>query len=209
MKSIELGVKKESNYYIYSPSLQGQKTFFYPLVVGNFMYEENYSIKRQTYNSFLIMHIKNGSLSVEIDGAAFYANKDEIVLLDCFKPHKYTAIKESEVTWLHFGSVVAREYFNTITENQKYKFNDTLNIIKTLNKIYRIFSENLPIKEALISKYITDILTDLILNSENTSSINNIEKSIIYINENISKEITLETLARNVALSPFYFTRIF
>ncbi len=64
MKSTELGVSSKSNYYIHSPSIQAKKAFFYPLFVGHFEYAKGYSIKRTSFDSYLIMFVKNGAITV-------------------------------------------------------------------------------------------------------------------------------------------------
>ncbi len=215
MKSTELGISSNSNYYIHSPSLQAKRTFFYPLFVGHFEYEKGYSINRNSFDSYLIMYIKKGVLSITTNNRTFTAYENEIVLIDCYKPHSYEAITDSTVDWLHFDGVVAKEYFSLITKETNFVFTllDNLAFKHNLNKIYNSFNENKPIKEILQSNYISTLLTELSIQQEkqetNNTSTSNIEKSISFINENIEQDLSLELLANQVSLSPYYFTRIF
>ncbi len=214
MKSKELGIKSNSNYYIHSPSLQAKKTFFYPLFVGHFEYEKGYALSRNSFDSFLIMHIKKGSLTIKIDNNTFIGTDNQIIFIDCYKPHSYYANTDSIVDWLHFDGVTAKEYFSLITKDSNYVFtlSDTFTFTHNFNKIYSAFNENKPIKEILQSKYITNILTELAVQqdtSSNNITTSSIEETISYINDNITEELSLEFLSERVSLSPYYFTRVF
>ena len=46
------------DYYLYTPSTQAARTFFYPVCTGYFRYAPGYCLKRNSYDSFLIMYIK-------------------------------------------------------------------------------------------------------------------------------------------------------
>ncbi len=215
MKSTEAGVFSNSNYYIHTPSLQAQQTFLYPLFIGSFDYKKGYSIKRNSFDSYLIMYIKKGELTVSLKDVTFRATENQVVFLDCFKPHEYTTNNDCTIEWIHIDGIVAGSYFNLITQNKYFVFSlkDTLNLRKNFNKIYDLFNENKPIKEAVISLYITNILTELITQQTDkatnniTSSI--IEETISYINENLTSSLNLETLALRGSLSPYYFSRFF
>lgn len=215
MKSKEKGVNPISNYYIYSASLQAQRTFLYPLFVGSFSYQQGYAIKRQSYDSYLVMYIKRGSITVSIDGNTYSARDGQIIFIDCYQPHYYCANTDSIVEWLHFDGIVAKEYFFLITKNKNFIFSlkDTFVFNQNLNKIYALFNENKPIKEAIVSLYITNLLTTLIIEQEaetpHFSTTYSIEEAISYINENITQDISLDLLASHASLSPYYFTRVF
>ncbi len=215
MKSTEVGVLSNSNYYIHTPSLLAQQTFLYPLFVGYFEYTKGYSIKRNSFDSFLIMYIKKGKITVKLPDLTFTATENQVVVIDCYKPHEYTTNSDCVIEWIHIDGIVASGYFNIITQNRNFllTLKDNYYLRNNMNKIYNLFNENKPIKEAVISQYITNLLTELITQQTDTVTSNAyatiIEETISYINENISSQLTLETLAERASLSPFYFTRIF
>lgn len=135
--------------------------------------------------------------------------------MDCYKPHTYYTQTGWEAEWLHFDGPVAREYFHLITSltGLVITLKDTYIFEKYLHKIYLMFHENKPVKEALVSQYITNILTELLISREiiltkpNNSNI--VDETIAYINEHLCENITLELLSSRVSLSPFYFIRLF
>ncbi|NLK27583.1 MAG: AraC family transcriptional regulator [Clostridiales bacterium] len=215
MYSSETGVRRDSDYYIFTASVQAKKTFFYPTYVGYFYYEPNYYLHRNSYDSFLIMHVKKGSCYIEVDNHRQHVEKNQIVFLDCYKPHTYYTHTGWEAEWLHFDGPVAREYFNMITSltGLVITLRDTYIFEKYLHKIYLMFRENKPIKEALVSQYITNILTELLISRESTSSKPNnsniVDETIAYINEHLCENMSLELLSSRASLSPYYFTRMF
>ena len=164
MRSTEPGVFESSDYYLYTPSTQAVKTFFYPVCTGYFRYAPGYCLKRNSYDSFLIMYIKKGCCTVKLDS-------------------------------------------QTYTAGAGHKFD------KYLSKIYQLFRENASIKEALVSQYITNVLTALLVSREShaggTVQSEVIEETTAYMSEHMTEPLTLEQLAARASLSPYYFTRLF
>lgn len=135
-------------------------------------------------------------------------------------PHEYGSESGYSSIWIHFDGPLSREYYNHIT--QKYGniiLPPNLQTIKyNIEKIYTTFKSGQHISESTISTQITTILNEILNSSvidtncyaESYNSLNNILKNAIsYINENFSKPIHLEEIAKKASLSPFYFTRIF
>lgn len=213
--SVEPKVLPNSNYFFYTPSAQARNTFFYPICIGYFYYDKGYHLFRNHYDSFLIMYIKKGHCHVSINTKTYIAQENQIIILDCYKPHSYYTTSSCEVEWLHFDGPIARNYFDLITADAHFivSLKDTFTFEKHFHKLYQIFSTNAPIKEALISQYITTLLTELILTKDDAHQNINIaylfEDITTYINENFNKTLTLETLAQKASLSPYYFTRLF
>jgi AraC-like DNA-binding protein len=90
---------------------------------------------------------------------------------------------------------------------------DNYRFEEMLQKIYSMFENNTSIKEVLLNKYITDLLTQVLLvkdsdisHSKNTDSI---EETTTYINEHLREELTLDFLAAKASLSPYYFIKLF
>ena len=213
--SHEHGVLEGSDYYLYTPSLQAIKTFFYPLFVGYFYYACDYHLQRNSYDSFLIMHIKKGQCLVCVDSKTYTVSENQVVIIDCYRKHSYYTNTGWEAEWVHFDGPLARDYYNLIsnTVGCVITLKDTYNFENALQKIYSMFTGNASIKEVLLNKYITDILTQLLISKDNDvrQTINSdiIEETATYINEHLKEELTLDLLATRASLSPYYFTRLF
>lgn len=215
MYSHEPHVAAGSDYYIYTASSLAKKLFFYPVCSGHFKYEPGYLLKRNSYESFLVMLILKGTCTVTLNGASATAEKDSVILLDCYKPHQYETRTGCEILWLHFDGILCRDYFNHITET----FGPVIfprnrqRLEHGLRKIYETFRDSGQIQEERFSAYITDILNELLLSdmTDDTSDrlYQSLAASISYINENFTRDISLKSLAKQASLSPYYFTRIF
>lgn len=215
MKSHEKAIKSNSTLYFYTASPLAKKTFYYLTCTGHSFYEAFYHLKRDYYDSFLIMYIINGNCTIKIDDHISHVNSGQIVMIDCYKPHEYYTSAGWEAMWIHFDGATAREYYNLITSSSGniVTLIDTFRFQKYLKRIYDIFEKNSIIREALISNYITNLLTELVLVSSNTSAYNNrtdmIEEIITYINDHLNDKLSLKELASIASLSPYYFTRLF
>lgn len=215
MLSTENKIVPGSDYYIYTPSAQARKLFLYPLIVGYFRYLPGYSIRRASLDSFLIMYIKKGECDIEFADKSFHARDGQIVLLDCYAPHRYGSRTGWEAEWIHFDGTCARGYYEAICEaaGPVITLRDTYRFEKYLHKIYLLFRDHLSVKEALINNYIVNLMTELLigLDSEHSVSLTSgiIEDTIAYISDHLTDELSLELLSAQASLSPFYFSRLF
>lgn len=213
MKSYEPFIEPESTYYVYSPSLLGRSMFFYPLICGHFFYAPGYELHRASFDSFLLIYIKSGSLSVNIKNNNFIAHEDSFVFLDCYEPHSYGTTTGCECVWCHFDGVLARNFYESIASHLGITFSvrNSEPIVRKLDAIIESFCRS-SIKEALLSKYINDILTSLLLysptNSDDDKS-DTIETVISYINEHFNEDLPDSKLSSLVGLSHYHFIRVF
>lgn len=215
MKSHEPLIAPQSDYYIYSPSLIAQEMFLYPLYCGHFIYEKSYSLHRESYNSYLLLYIEKGQLILTYENKTYDISAGSFLLIDCYKPHSYSTLDGCETLWCHFDGKVAANMYETITSHNGNVFtlNDSYYVINKLQKIYQTFVDGNVIKEPLMSKYLNDILTSLLLytpkDSTSYSYINMAEETISYIHEHLTEDISVPTLAERVGLNLYHFIRSF
>lgn len=215
MKSCEQFVSTTSNYYNYTPSITAQNAFFYPICTGHFVYEAGYSLQRSSFDSFLLMYIHSGQLTVHCPEYTDTASAGQFVLLDCYQAHSYSTDSGSDVLWIHFDGPVARQYYNMILAQLGHVFSlqYPTALISKLNQIYDTFAQNQVIREALLSKQLSDILTAMILNKPVKASSNaknlSMEEISTYINEHFKEDLSVEQLAELSSLSPYHFIRLF
>ena len=148
MKSCEKLIAPESDYFIYVPSLTARETFFYPLYTGHFFYEKGYSLHRDSYDSFLVLYIQKGQMSVTLSSETFSADAGTFLLLDCYNPHSYSALTDCEVYWCHFDGPLATKWFQLITSQSGnvITLTDIQPAFSRLLALYRCFAENMPQK---------------------------------------------------------------
>ena len=215
MKSCEEFVAPESDYYVYSPSRLALDMFLYPLQCGIFSYLPGYSLARESFDSFLLMYIRCGELSLTFEGSTQRVTSGHFVLLDCYKLHSYSTAKGWECIWCHFDGITARAYYNCVVSRLGNVFSmpDTYPVLSKLNAILKIFAGAALVQEPLLSKYLTDILTEFLLYTPmNVHSRNDAamaEEIITYINEHFKEDISVEELALRAGLSQYHFIRTF
>ena len=215
MLSTEALVAPGSDYYIYTPSAQAQELFLCPLLVGRFQYLPGYCLRRASLDSFLIMHVTRGYCRVEWSGRQFRAREGQVVVLDCYAPHAYWTEEGWEAEWLHFDGPCARGYFDAVTggDSPVVTLKNSYRFEKNLHQIYTQFREAAPVREAVLNNCIVTLLTELLVGREAAGpcarSAGIIEDSVAYINDHLAQELSLEDLAAQAALSPFYFSRLF
>lgn len=215
MKSQEKYIGRDSEYFIYSPSRTAQDVFLYPLQCGHFLYEPGYFLKRDSYDSFLIMYLQKGELDLEIKGHKYHAQSNSFILLDCYENHAYSTSSGLECLWCHYDGVIARAYYDIVISRlgNIFTMSDPLPALSKLMSIYHIFHTGSIVREPLLSKYLNDIMTEFMLylpNGKNAHSYSNTaEEAMTYINEHFTEEISVPDLAAKAGLSHYYFIRAF
>lgn len=215
MQSREKYISPESNYFVYTPSRSAQKMFFYPLQCGYFIYQPGYHLQRESYDSFLLMYIKKGCLTLEYEGQKSSVHAGYFVLLDCYQVHAYYTDIGWESLWCHFDGVSARPWYENIVSHVGNIFSlpDAGSVVNKLEAVYQTFLSGELVREPLMSKYLTDILTSFLLytplQADSFNYTNMAEEIITYINEHFAEEIGNEELARRVGLSQYHFIRTF
>ncbi|MDD3363319.1 MAG: AraC family transcriptional regulator [Hespellia sp.] len=214
MISNEHYISPKSDYYVYTASSTAKNLFFYPVHLGNFYYEPGYFQHRDRFDSFLLMLVIRGCCDVTVGGQTITATEGTLVLLDCYAPHEYGSMIGWEAMWIHFDGPMARRYYEHIHsvygtvivpesfQNMRYLF----------DKICKLFRSGSSIREPILSKYISNILTEVLMIEPNASqhtTIDFMDTVITHITEHFKEAISLSDLAEMASLSPFYFTRLF
>lgn len=215
MKSCELLVSTESDYYVYTPSKAAQEMFFYPLQCGHFIYEAGYALRRESYDSFLLLYIKEGEIFLEFQGQTTAISAGHFLLLACYQHHAYACPVRCDCLWCHFDGVLARHWYNSVISHlgNFFPMPDTCSALEHLNTIYNTFVSGCPIREPLMSKYLTDILTSFLLyspcNTKDFQESKMAEKIITYINEHFRQPLSVKELADIAGFSQYHFIRTF
>ena len=211
----EKGVLSNSFTFFHTPSNMAKNMFFYIKYAGHFFCNSNYHVKRNDYSSFLLMYIKKGKGSVYYENKTYQVKENDVILINCYKPHMYTA-ETWETEWIHFDGNMSKEYFDLIYERSGciFPLKESILIPKYLNYIIDNFKSNKIPNEPIVSCYVQRILTELLLissdsNYERINSSTPVIDAITFIETNYNTQITLKALASKVNLSTFYFSRMF
>ncbi len=215
MKSREHLVDSTSEYYIYSPSRVAQRMFLYPLQCGRFSYKPGYRLARSAFNSFLLMYIQKGTMQLETNEQMQTVGEGQFVLLDCYRPHAYATDTGYTCIWLHFDGAQARNYYRFITSRlgHVWAMTDISAALRKLMAVLSTFQEHHTVQEPLLSRYITDLLTEFMICTpaavHRRGNAMLAEKTITFINEHFRENISIEQLAAMNNVSVYHFIRIF
>lgn len=204
-----------SDQYIYTPNSTEKKLYLYPTCIGHFSYEPGYFIRPHQSGSFLIMHITRGTCQVKTDLLNRTARTGEFVLLDCYAPHQYGSLEAWDATSMHFDGILARNYYNEITQ----RFGQVFTPLRPegcalrLNNIYQAFLNPHTLLASVLSSEITDLLNLILgiplrpMSDSHHASI--VSDAISYINEHFHEDISVDILANLTSTSTYHFIRIF
>ncbi len=215
MKSHEPFVLPESEYYTYHPSAVAAKVFLYPISLGIFYYQKGYHLRRNCFDSILLMYIRSGKCTFYLNGAAQDVLPDQFVLLDTFVPHEYEFQEDSTVYWMHIAGPLSRSYYELITQahGNVLTSNESYSLSVQMKEILEQYKTGKTIQEAAISSTLTGLLHSFLTGpsqQENRfSRAAVIERSRSYISEHFASQLSLEELAGQAGLSPYHFTRVF
>ena len=215
MESYEKNISPNSSFFTYSPSVNVKEGLLYLCSTGNFTYEPGYDLKRDNFDSFLLEIVLDGSMVFETGGKSFMAKRDDVVLLDCYKPHRYYTATGCHALWLHFDGAPARAYYNLIqkTHGNVFPARSVHKILRCVEEIYNIMSSNSVPNEPSVALTLTTALTAMAESDSPAkfvrSNASAIEKVIHYINAHIDEELSIAELAHMASFSEFHFIRLF
>ena len=187
---------------------------FQVMVTGEYYCNHHYRVERNRLDSFLLMYVISGSGYVYLKDTKYDLIGGSIVLLDCYEPHHYGTLEEMHIQWLHFDGPMARSYYQRAAQHGPVL--QTLHhhpATHNLRKILRTFQDNKGVSDLVLSKWVNDLMTDIIQDSEETHGTAKqsavIDESVRYISEHLDKDISIQDLAAQAMLSPYYFSRLF
>lgn len=203
-----------SEYFIYSPGRLARELYFSPLSTGIYRYMPGYLISRNRFDSYLVMYIKRGSCEVKNGDFSGIGKEGDFVLLDCYRPHSYGSSEGWEAIWLHYDGPLAKIYFEEISSRSGQIFSHSdPSALLLLEKILHVFRTSSSVREPELSRDITAMLDSFLALDEKKESagLNSalIWKTASYISRHFHENISLEMLASQAGLSPYYFLRRF
>ena len=112
------GLKKGSYMYFYTFSHNAKNLLYYPIAAGEFFCTSKYCVERERYDSILALYVLEGCIAMENGGVKLEAKKDELLLIDCCKAHKYYAKIKAHTLWIHFDGGSSYELFRALASEK-------------------------------------------------------------------------------------------
>ena len=214
--SLSSGVSDNSTIFFHTPTNCIPEFLYIPLCMGHFYCDSRYKVDRRSYDSFLLLYTKGGKGLIKADGITRELLPGEVCLIDCYRPHLYQSSEAWELKWIHFDSGNSRAFFEYLKGDMPFVhmlLENPAQFENTWRRLYETLLKKDSMNELLISQDISQLLTLLGLSKERRERQNAasdfMDISLKYIHRHLDEDISLNTLAAHVSLSPFYFTRKF
>ena len=212
MKLNERGVLPESDIYIYNSSLIKKDYFYQMLCIGHYFCSHTYSVKPNTLDSYLLLYVADGSLyTIDGKGEHNVLKAGQLAILNCYERPSYGTTDKVEFYWIHFDSHDISQLYDAM-ETHSVTVMDRNYVRSCFSRITDTFRSGGQPSEALVNKYITNILTEFFESGSGDSivaSSHKFEAVCNYINANLDRKISNEELSGMVNMSPFHFIRTF
>lgn len=214
MLCCEPHVAPGSYIYRHSPSPGAREGLLYLCYTGSYVYEPGYDLVREDFDCYLLEVVLEGSITFEAEGAVHTARQDDVVLIDCHKPHRYYTNTGCRVLWVHFDGAPADTYYQWILRmhGNVFPMRNVRKVAGSLENIYQMFHRDLGVNEARVALELTQALSAMleapapVPGTEHSASI---ERVTAYINAHPELPLSVPELAGMAALSEYHFIRIF
>lgn len=216
MMPTDPGILPDSEYYFATPSMLAKSLFYYVLCAGCYSCAPGYHVRRERYNSVLLMYVRDGCCAVKSEGRACIAGKNDLVLLNCYRPHEYyTADTGLKTVWLHFDGSQSIEFAEAIHKTRGLVFpcEQPSLFIDSMTSILNVLRSQQAISEASVSCLIHTMLCNLVSTTTVSGAMEPesgaVSDAMAHIRSHYARNITVESLARLVSMSPSHFSRLF
>ena len=199
MKSYEIGVLPESEWFFFSPSEETQKLFYYHTMCGHFYCNRDYYIKRGTYPPLLLVYVKRGTFYLELESGKYEVNAGQIGIFDCRQPHYYHASDNMEFYYVHFDGPQAHELCSYINQTSGLVIDGGNNaaILKILEDMVAFYHDggNESVFETSARIYqMLMLLNNPIQSPRLKKNDDSLVRAVTYIRSHVGKRITLQEL---------------
>lgn len=217
MNCYEKGTLDGSVYYFFSPSEMFREYYFYMLLCGHFYCNSDYKIVREGNTSPLFIYILSGELHVRLQNRQYTAGEQEIILIDCSKPHSYYCTSSCEFLFFHYDGFHAQnltEHLIVQNESAVFRLANHREILKPLDKLLKSLENNDYPSDIDLSCIVYSILCQMQSFNDFTTAASSpmsevIAEVINFMKKNIQEPLSLDVLADHVNISTSYLSHQF
>lgn len=217
----EPGVLARSERFFSTPSATARGLFFYVTRVGHYYYDERYNFldscdvaHQDSHKNFFLAYVRSGTMYFETS-QVFTAERGQVALIDCHKPHRFFTSGSAESLWIHFDGANADSFFSQIITfrggRQTFSPVPDGRIEQEMAQIISgLRSANM--SEVDCSQRIYRILCSLLFpNPQHGRMPENdaIAKAMQFIGVQLFEQLSVRRVAEAVNLSPSHFSRLF
>ena len=214
MKTYEIGVLPESEWFFFSPAEDTRQMFYYHTMCGHFYCNRDYYIKRDTYPPLLLVYVKAGIFCLELSGKQYEVTAGQIAFFDCQQPHYYYAKDALEFYYVHLDGPQAHELCRYINRTSGLVIDGPNNdaVLRAMEDMMGLYqnggSESVFETSARIYQMLM-LLNNPVQSPRLKKNDDSLVRAVSYIRSHVGKRITLQELADIAGLSLYYFSHLF
>jgi AraC-like DNA-binding protein len=212
------GWTDDSIWIINTPSEMAMESLFYVQEIGHFYCFPNFFTLHENIASFFVSLTISGECEYTYRNKSYILKKGDLVFVDCKEYHtlRLKPNKKWDMIWVQFNGNNAYAYYNQYVKQKKPIIN-----VKESNLIFSILDEMVELNrtkstycELLNSKYLTDILTEIMILSGSVMDYNDnmpeyIKLAINDIDAHFMDDLSLDHFAKETLTSKFHFLKEF
>ena len=217
----EAGVLARSERFFSTPSATARNLFFYVTRVGHYYYDEQYNFldscdvaHQESHKNFFLTYIRSGCMYFQTT-QLFTAERGQVALVDCHKPHRFYTAGPAEALWIHFDGANAASFFEQILAfrggRQTFSPPPDSRIEQEMAQIISGL-RTASMSEVDRSQRIYRILCSLLFPAARTGGVpenDAIAQAVRFIDEHLFEPLSVRRVADEVSLSPSHFSRLF
>ena len=204
--------KVSSKIKPYTPDAIALSLPFYLTVAGHFRVGKEHFTQREGRLGYQCILTQDGNAIVELqNGETLQCCKGSVLILDCKLLHRYYSGDMGFWEYKHFHFCAPAG--ETLPSQTLGLTASTTHITELFDKIFDTIDHNQPVTPYVISNAISGILTEIVYRRLHhvikQPHQEQMESAAAYLRANFSTKIDIDTLAKDMFLSRYYFIRLF
>lgn len=196
---------------------QVRKLPFYVTGIGCF-YDQEHMIRHIGHHDFLWIQSNRGKGKFIVEGTTYIVNENQGMLLYPSVPHEYYRLtRQWEVDWITFDGAQIRPFLRSIglLKSSALSLSHPEIVRSTIRQALEANQQSSAVNAIQSAVYAYQLLLDLsIYGSINNESskmhqYNKLDPVFSYVNQNYSEDLTLQSLAEKMNLTPQHLSSIF
>ncbi|TNJ66104.1 AraC family transcriptional regulator [Paenibacillus hemerocallicola] len=203
---------------ISTPSRTARSTFFYVQEIGHFQTLPGYFTEREHLNSYLIVYTVAGKGYLNYRNRSHTLGPGQLFFIDCEERHHYATDQHNlwEIYWVHINGATSRGYYEQFAKGSDHvrSMNVQSPIPDLLLQLIRLQSQKDYRTEALSSKILVDLLTEILLTAYKPYPDFDVSPAFLppmidYLDKHYNEDIRLDRLAELFAVNKYHLSKEF
>lgn len=202
-----------------TPSAAAQTLPFYIMEAGHFLAKQDYTVKRECHDSFLLLYTIEGEGTFISGDTNMLLCPGRCAVVDCHHPHEYYSNTEAwEFLWMHFSGSGAPAMLKILYPDttQPIALPESAVFASELTSLFHLTRRN-DISSCVEASARMHTLFQNLLQAQlkterehqKDAHSQDIAAALSYIQEHFSQSITIDDMIRDIPISKYHFIRLF